>query len=146
MADFTGQDLSGSRFERVDLTGADFRASDLCQVRFRGVDFRGVVMTGVEMCDVRIDGEAREPVRGGERPREHCLLGPAPLPLSVGHRHGRPEQPGHVAARPVGSIVPVGQVEDVDRAYRWSWTPADRPPGVLPKAVPDQVQSPLDWL
>jgi hypothetical protein len=57
MADFTRQDLRGSRFERVDLTGADFRASDLCQARFRGVDFRGVVMTGVEMCDVRIDGE-----------------------------------------------------------------------------------------
>ena len=57
MAEFTRDDLSGSRFERVDLTGSEFRASDLCQARFRGVDFRGVVMTGVEMCDVRIDGE-----------------------------------------------------------------------------------------
>ena len=57
MAEFTQDDLSGSRFERVDLTGAEFVAADLCQARFRGVDFRGVVMTGVEMCDVRIDGE-----------------------------------------------------------------------------------------
>ncbi len=57
MAEFTHEDLSGSRFERVDLTGAEFRATDLCQARFRGVDLRGVVMTGVEMCDVRIDGE-----------------------------------------------------------------------------------------
>jgi hypothetical protein len=57
MAEFTHDDLSGSRFERVDLTGAEFIATDLCQARFRGVDFRGVVMTGVEMCDVRIDGE-----------------------------------------------------------------------------------------
>ena len=57
MAEFTQDDLSGSRFERVDLTGSEFRASDLCEARFRGVDFRGVVMTGVEMCDVRIDGE-----------------------------------------------------------------------------------------
>jgi hypothetical protein len=57
MAEFTDEDLSDSRFERVDLTGAEFRASDLCQARFRGVDFRGVVMSGVEMCDVRIDGE-----------------------------------------------------------------------------------------
>jgi len=57
VAEFTRDDLSGSRFERVDLTGSEFRASDLCQARFRGVDFRGVVMTGVEMCDVRIDGE-----------------------------------------------------------------------------------------
>ncbi|MGH3336819.1 MAG: pentapeptide repeat-containing protein, partial [Nocardioides sp.] len=57
MAEFTHEDLSGSRFARVDLTGAEFRATDLCQARFRGVDFRGVGMTGVEMCDVRIDGE-----------------------------------------------------------------------------------------
>jgi hypothetical protein len=57
MAEFTHDDLSGSRFERVDLTGAEFIATDLCQARFRGVDFTGVVMTGVEMCDVRIDGE-----------------------------------------------------------------------------------------
>jgi hypothetical protein len=57
MAEFTREDLRGSRFERVDLTGAEFVATDLCQARFRGVDFRGVVMSGVEMCDVRIDGE-----------------------------------------------------------------------------------------
>ena len=57
MTDFTGEDLSGSRFERVDLTGAEFRASDLCHARFRGVDLNGAVMTGVELVDVRIDGE-----------------------------------------------------------------------------------------
>ena len=57
MADFTGDDLSGSRFERVDLTGAEFRAADLSQTRFRGVDLSGVVMRGVELVDVRIDGE-----------------------------------------------------------------------------------------
>ncbi len=65
MAEFTHDDLSGSRFERVDLTGSEFRASDLCQARFRGVDFRGVVMTGVEMCDVRIDGEFENLVING---------------------------------------------------------------------------------
>ena len=57
MAQFTGDDLSGSQFERVDLTGAEFRAADLSQTRFRGVDFAGVVMRGVEMVDARIDGE-----------------------------------------------------------------------------------------
>lgn len=56
-AEFTGDDLSGSRFDRVDLTGAEFRAVDLAHSRFRGVDLRGVVMTGVELVDVRIDGE-----------------------------------------------------------------------------------------
>jgi DinB superfamily/Pentapeptide repeats (8 copies) len=55
MADFTGEDLSGSLFERVDLSGA----------RFRAVDWRGVVMTGVEMVDVRIDGELQNVVMNG---------------------------------------------------------------------------------
>ena len=59
MADFTGDDLRGSRFERVDLTGADFRGVDLTDGRFRGSYFGGVVMSGVELVDVRIDGEVR---------------------------------------------------------------------------------------
>ena len=57
MAEFTGDDLSGSRFERVDLTGAEFHAADLSHTRFHGVDLSGVVMRGVELVDVRIDGE-----------------------------------------------------------------------------------------
>ena len=57
MADFTGDNLSGSRFMQVDLTGAEFRAADLARARFRGVDLSGVVMRGVELVDVRIDGE-----------------------------------------------------------------------------------------
>ena len=57
MADFTGDDLSGSRFERVDLTHAEFRTADLRHARFRGVALSGVVMRGVELVDVRIDGE-----------------------------------------------------------------------------------------
>lgn len=57
MAEFTGDDLSGSRFERVDLTGAEFRAVDLSHARLRGVDMTGVAMRGVELVDARIDGE-----------------------------------------------------------------------------------------
>ncbi|HET8959790.1 DinB family protein [Nocardioides sp.] len=57
MAEFTNEDLTGSRFEHVDLTGAEFRSVDLTRASFRGVDLRGVVMNGVEMCDVRINGE-----------------------------------------------------------------------------------------
>jgi uncharacterized damage-inducible protein DinB len=57
MADFTRQDLQGSRFERVDLSGSEFRASDLSEARFRGVYMRGVVMRGVELVDVDIHGE-----------------------------------------------------------------------------------------
>jgi uncharacterized protein YjbI with pentapeptide repeats len=57
VADFMGDNLSRSRFTRVDLTDAQFRAADLSRARFRGVDFSGVVMRGVELVDVRIDGE-----------------------------------------------------------------------------------------
>ena len=57
MAEFSGQDLSGSLFERVDLTGSEFRAVDLSRSRFRGVDLSGVVMRGAELVGVEITGE-----------------------------------------------------------------------------------------
>ncbi len=57
MTDFTSVDLSGSRFERVNLSGADLRAVDLANARFRGVNLSGVVMRGVELVDVDIHGE-----------------------------------------------------------------------------------------
>ena len=51
MADFIGEDLSGSRFERVNLagsrferiilSGAEIRASDIVDTRFRGVEMSG---------------------------------------------------------------------------------------------------------
>lgn len=65
MADFTGDDLSGSRFERVDLSGAEFTDVDLSRVRVRGADLVGVVMSGVELVDARIDGEIRNLVVNG---------------------------------------------------------------------------------
>jgi hypothetical protein len=57
MADFTGDDLRGSRFERADLSGSQFRACDLSGTRFRGADLCGVVMHGVELGNVEIHGE-----------------------------------------------------------------------------------------
>jgi len=65
MAEFTGDDLSGARFERVDLTGAEFRSVDLSRARLRGVDLKGVVMTGVELADVRIEGELQHVLVNG---------------------------------------------------------------------------------
>lgn len=59
MAEFTGDDLSGSRFDRVDLSGTQFRAVDLSSARLLGTDLTGVVMRGVELVDARIDGEIR---------------------------------------------------------------------------------------
>jgi hypothetical protein len=65
MADFTGDDLSGSRFQRVDLSDSEFRDVDLSRAQFRGVAFHGVVMRGVELGDVRIDGEIKNLVING---------------------------------------------------------------------------------
>jgi uncharacterized damage-inducible protein DinB len=65
MAEFTGEDLSRSRFERVDLSRAEFHAVDLSRARLRGVDLSGVVMRGVELVDASIDGYIRNLVVNG---------------------------------------------------------------------------------
>jgi hypothetical protein len=57
MAEFTDEDLRGSRFERVDLSGSQFRAVDLTDTRFRGVALIHVAMRGVDFFDVDITGE-----------------------------------------------------------------------------------------
>jgi hypothetical protein len=67
MADFIGDDLSGSRFERADLTGSSFehidfrdvrfRACDITDATFRGVELTNVVMRGAALLDVDISGE-----------------------------------------------------------------------------------------
>lgn len=57
MPDFTGENLAGARFERVDLHGAELRYTDLSGARFRDVDLHNVVMRGVELVDVDINGE-----------------------------------------------------------------------------------------
>ncbi len=57
MADFTHENLAGSRFEDVYLTGASFRDVDLKNARFRLVDLTGVVIRGAALLDVDISGE-----------------------------------------------------------------------------------------
>src|SRR4051794_30937502 len=59
MAEFKGEDLTGSRFDGVDLRGALFRDSDLRDARFRAVALSGVRMTGVEFTEIDIYGELR---------------------------------------------------------------------------------------
>jgi DinB family protein/pentapeptide repeat protein len=46
MADFTGENLTGARFEQVDLTGA----------RFRNVDLTGATIRGALLINVDLDG------------------------------------------------------------------------------------------
>ena len=65
MGEFTGEDLSGSRFLRVDLTESEFYDADLSRATFRAVAFHGVVMRGVELGDVTIDGEIKNLVING---------------------------------------------------------------------------------
>jgi uncharacterized damage-inducible protein DinB len=57
MADFIGEDLRSSRFERVDLSGSMFRSVDLSDARFRTVDLSRIVMNGADVVDVEINGE-----------------------------------------------------------------------------------------
>ncbi len=59
MADFTDQDLTGSRFERVYLTGAQFRDVALTGARFHLVDLTGVTISGSALVDVDISGRIR---------------------------------------------------------------------------------------
>ncbi len=59
MADFFGDDLRHSRFERADLSGSIFFASDLAGSQLRGVDLSGAVLRGVELENVDISGEIR---------------------------------------------------------------------------------------
>jgi hypothetical protein len=66
MRQFIGEDLSGSRFERVrlggsefervDFSGSAFHDVDLVDARLRTVRMRDVVMRGVELVDVQING------------------------------------------------------------------------------------------
>jgi hypothetical protein len=65
MADFTAEDLRGSRFEQVDLTGAEFRHVHLTNARFLGVDLTGAFFRGVDLIDVEFDGEIRNLVING---------------------------------------------------------------------------------
>jgi uncharacterized damage-inducible protein DinB len=67
MVDVMGEDLAGSRFERVDLSGSRFQLAQFGDVEFHGCEFAGtrfrlvemsgVTMRGVELQDVEISGD-----------------------------------------------------------------------------------------
>jgi len=57
VTDFTGQNLTGARFEDVYLTGARFRDVDLSGARFHLVDLTGAVIRGAALVNVDISGD-----------------------------------------------------------------------------------------
>jgi hypothetical protein len=57
VTDFTRKDLSGARFEDVNLTGADFHGVDLTDARFRLVELTRVTISGADLVDVDISGQ-----------------------------------------------------------------------------------------
>src|SRR5215469_8846364 len=59
MADFIGENLANSRFERADLSGSEFVETNLSGSRFRNVDLRRSVLRGLWLADVEIDGLIR---------------------------------------------------------------------------------------
>jgi DinB superfamily/Pentapeptide repeats (8 copies) len=70
MADFTREDLAGSRFDQVDFTGARFRNIDLT-----GTVIRGAVLVNVDIdaliADVRINGVDVVPLVEAELDRRY---------------------------------------------------------------------------
>jgi uncharacterized protein YjbI with pentapeptide repeats len=70
MADFTGEDLAGSRFEIVDLTGALFHNVDLTGAVIRGALLVNVDISG-EIQDVRINGVDVVPLIEAELDRRY---------------------------------------------------------------------------
>ena len=70
MADFTGEDLAGSRFEKVDLTGARFHNVDLTGAVIRGALLVNVDISG-EIQDVRINGVDVVPLLEAELDRRY---------------------------------------------------------------------------
>jgi hypothetical protein len=137
MADFVGDDLSGSRFTRVDLTEAEFYAADMVRARFRGVDFQDVVMTGVELFNVRIDGEVRNLVING--------VDVAPL-VEAELDRGDPDRPKMRPTDPAGFRAAWGIIE-----RRWDSTvkrAGDLDPKLLHRSVDGEwsfIETPSPW-
>jgi uncharacterized protein YjbI with pentapeptide repeats len=59
VTDFTGEDLTGSRFHDVYLTDSRFHDVDLTRARFRLVDLTGVTIRGAAVADMDISGQIR---------------------------------------------------------------------------------------
>ena len=59
MADFTSENLTGSRFEDVYLTDARFHDVDLTNARFHEVDLTGVMIRGAALVNVDLSGEIK---------------------------------------------------------------------------------------
>jgi hypothetical protein len=70
MADFTREDLAGSRFEQVDLTGARFRNVDLTRAVIRGALLVNVEIDGL-LQDVTVNGVDVVPLVEAELDRRY---------------------------------------------------------------------------
>src|SRR5246127_3264635 len=70
MADFTREDLTGSRFQEVDLAGARFRNVDLTGAVIRGALLVNVDIDGL-IQDVRVNGVDVVPLGEPERARRY---------------------------------------------------------------------------
>jgi hypothetical protein len=57
MTDFTGENLTGSRFDDVFLTDARFHDVDFTNARFQLVDLTGAMIRGAALVNVDISGE-----------------------------------------------------------------------------------------
>lgn len=63
--EFKDEDLSGSRFEGVRLSGTEFVDAYVNDMRFRNVDFSGTKIRGALLKDVELDGDIENLVVNG---------------------------------------------------------------------------------
>jgi hypothetical protein len=86
VAEFTGEDLTGSRFEDVYLTGALFHDVDLSNASFRVVDLSGVTIRGAALVNVDISGDCENLLVNGVDVVPFVEAGRSRrLPRGVGH-------------------------------------------------------------
>src|SRR4029077_18332910 len=84
MADFTRENLAGSRFEEVDLTGA----------RFRNVYLTGAVIRGAVLVNVEIDGLIQDVTVNGVDVVPRCATSSSPPTPGSAARSWASRRPG----------------------------------------------------
>ena len=136
--DFTGQDLAGSSFRRVNLSGSTFREVhlteallhdvDLSGTRVRAAYLDGVRMTGVEVPDLEIYGELGRLV----------VNGVDVVPLVEAELHRRMPERAQMSPTDVAGVREA--IATLDRL--WAGT-VERARAMPPEALHEQVDE--EW-
>ena len=108
MVEFTGKDLSGSRFEGVDLRRARFEDVDLGDAWLRNVHLTGAHIRGARGDEVEIDGSFETLLVNGDV--ERLLVNGVDVAPFVEAELDR-RDPAHLRVRQVERVVRRGVAE-----------------------------------